>query len=194
MLKELKGTKYSISDKGEVFYTKTGRRLSSFIISGSPYVDIRVYREKHRMLIRNLVAMVFFPIKGDEESIVINLDKDKSNNTKENLQWISLDSDSYCIDDSVKLDTIFMVDINTNELKSIYKGIQHVHVKTNYHEKTIRNCIDNDKKFKHYRFYNLENLNIIAVADTYMVFRLNNKLSIIDYGKISLEEIIKHLK
>lgn len=94
MIKKIKNFEnYSISDDGEVYNNKTGRKLKKSI-STSGYYHIQLYKNKkvHMKYIHRLVAQAF--IKGEKEQ-VDHINGNKLDNHVSNLRWVTASENYY---------------------------------------------------------------------------------------------------
>lgn len=82
--KTIRGTDYSISDQGDVMNTLSGRLLKPQY-SSKGYLQVKLHRKKYK--IHRLVATYF--VEGDTSLTVNHKDMNKTNNHKDNLEWVS---------------------------------------------------------------------------------------------------------
>ena len=82
--------KYIVSDLGTVFSIKRGRSLKGLVNQdGYDYVGLYTEGRQHRIAVHRVVAKEF--VSGWFQGAVVNhIDEDKTNNTVENLEWVTI--------------------------------------------------------------------------------------------------------
>lgn len=84
---------YSISNLGNVRNDKTGRILKYFQ-KPNGYRQVQLGRENNPVYIHRLVAMAFVKNK-DNKPQVNHIDGDKTNNSANNLEWVTASENTY---------------------------------------------------------------------------------------------------
>ncbi len=79
---------YLISSDGRVFSLHSNKYLKGFGQGGYQSVNIRSNDKRSLFLVHRMVAMEFLP-KPDNCDIVNHKDGNKSNNHKNNLEWVT---------------------------------------------------------------------------------------------------------
>lgn len=83
--------KYAISNFGRIVSYQTeiseGRMLRGGVLGGYPTFVCRPFGKSKTFYIHKLVAQYFIPKESDEDTFVIHLDYNKTNNFEENLRW-----------------------------------------------------------------------------------------------------------
>jgi hypothetical protein len=84
-------TNYTISDTGEVYNKKTKRKLKGTYKRNEYHsVQLRIGNKVKTVMTHRLVAEAFLP-NPDNLPIVHHIDRNKHNNSLENLQWVSIE-------------------------------------------------------------------------------------------------------
>lgn len=83
---------YTVTDKGEVFSYKMGRKLRALVKDGCGYLRVGLSNsrqgKKAVKKVHRLVAEAFLPNPNNLEE-VNHIDGNKANNTVSNLEWVS---------------------------------------------------------------------------------------------------------
>ena len=87
----VEGFDYEVSNKGQVRNLHTGHILKPYDnCTGYKKVSLRKDGKTHRVYVHRLVAMAF--VDGYEEGLTVDhIDACRSNNTADNLQWMTLE-------------------------------------------------------------------------------------------------------
>lgn len=85
--------RYQVSNYGRVksfcYDTVNGRIIKPGVIKGFYNVSLRVDGRKKSFLVHKLAAEMFIPKDNENQSVVIHLDWNKTNNHISNLQWVT---------------------------------------------------------------------------------------------------------
>lgn len=86
--KQIEGSKYSVSNTGLVINNETGRLMNQRSGGTSPYlvVNLTTNGKTYKALVHRLVAKAFIP-NPENKKQVNHKDKNKFNNSVENLEW-----------------------------------------------------------------------------------------------------------
>ena len=118
---------YEVSSFGKVRNTKTGRILKQATLSGYYCVGLSSGKTK-TYSVHQLVAKTFI-LNPENKQQVNHKDKNKLNNTIQNLEWVTNKENSIHRSNGVKQTTnqnleIYRIDVNTNKILEKYNSIE----------------------------------------------------------------------
>ena len=188
----LKGTKYTVQEDGLVF-SINGNQLQPFNIRGIPHIKLSINHRPKSLRQDYIVANAFFPLI-DEDGDIIHLDDNINNCHKDNLQWISFESNT-AIDSLDNNCLILLVDNETSNLINYYRGNRHCSIKTKIPVDYLNTYLDKPfRPIKNKYLFRLSDIEIIDINTAYMIFSIKAKMFIISYDQTMMMKLVKMLK
>jgi len=79
---------YAVNVRGEVLNKISKRVMTGWVIGPKPYY-LAVWIHNKRVKVHQLVAQKFLPGPTEENCVIDHIDRNRYNNTGENLRWVS---------------------------------------------------------------------------------------------------------
>jgi len=80
---------YAINVRGEVLNKISKRVMTGWIIGSKPKYYLAVWIHKKRVKVHKIVAQKFLPAPTEENCVIDHIDRNRYNNTAQNLRWVS---------------------------------------------------------------------------------------------------------
>lgn len=191
--KPLIGTDYIVYEDGRVYNTVTERFVKPYKYKGDyPSVNIKFNTATYeRVRLNYVVANAYFPLI-EEDGEVIHLDYDINNCHVNNLQWVSFES-NVALD--IQDNNFLILEINTKgQLVELYRGLRHANIKTNLTPDEISDSMNRLVYYGDYIYYPLNQITVVDVNTSYMIFNYRERLCILNYDRIMMYKLVKLLK
>lgn len=145
MIKKISGYENYMADtEGNVFrIKKDGLKILKPIKNNDGYLQVYLYKfgKKNGKLVHRLVLETFYPNKDSDKLTVNHKDEDKTNNSLDNLEWMTLaDNIRYS-----QAKPIVQLDKNYN-LIGVYESSRIAQEKTGCDQSSIIKCIKGKAK------------------------------------------------